>query len=539
MFLGGFGPVREAVVRRLLELEERAELATDQVRAAAESLGVAERTMWRWLAQARAGEGLNRRVRSDRFEIGDELRVRLAFWRGSVAAVHRELVEAAAAGGPAAPSRATLQRAVERDVLAGDRAGLAGGERARRAYDVFLKRPPSHRNEVWEADHFEAPVEVLVEGRLVKPWVTWFVDAGTDVVCGTAVTPGPPSRESILAALRAAVLVEDPYGPAGGLPGLVRIDRGKDFLSATVGSVLAGFAVRVVPLPAYRPHLKGSVETANGAVQRMFIAGLPRFTHAQRLANGQVVDPDAPALPFEAFVAELLGWVRWWNEHPMDALDGRSPLQAWLADPTPVTTVPAADLRLLTLEDDGRTRKITTKGVARNRRHYVGAWMTGQVGRAVRLRHMPHHEHEVEVFDATTGEHLGSATLADQATPEQIEQLRQARAERRRRLQADLKAAEKTRRQRYAAATSPEPARPVRAVTAAEAASELADLDDDRLPSVALPGLIPLGPPAPGWALPRRPGAGPATSPVHDKPVSEPAAGPVGEEPSDGSTGGN
>lgn len=72
-----------------------------------------------------------------------------------------------------------------------------------------------------------------MEGRLVKPWVTWFVDIGTDAVCGVAVTPGPASSESILAALRAAICMEAPYGPPGGLPGRVRIDRGKDFLGDT------------------------------------------------------------------------------------------------------------------------------------------------------------------------------------------------------------------------------------------------------------------------------------------------------------------
>ena len=81
--------------------------------------------------------------------------------------------------------------------------------------------------------------------------MTWFVDAGTNAVCGTAVTPGSRSRESILAALRAAVTMEAPYGPPGGLPEQVRVDRGKDFLSTTVASVLAGFAVAVGPLPGY------------------------------------------------------------------------------------------------------------------------------------------------------------------------------------------------------------------------------------------------------------------------------------------------
>ncbi len=268
------GPGRVAVVRRLAALKEEGRLGCEQVQLAAGSLGVSERTVWRWVRQARAGEGLDRRPRG-RFLVSDELRQRLAFWRGNTAAVHRELAASAEGGGPPAPSLSTLQRAVARDVLAGDRAGLAGGERARRAYDVFLQRPGTHRNAVWEADHVEAPVEVDAAGQLARPWVTWFVDAGTNAVCGTAVTVGVPSRESILAALRAAVSMEEPYGPPGGLPGHMRIDRGKDFLSKTVASVLAGFAVRTGPLPGYTPHLKGSVETLNGAMERMFAAGLP------------------------------------------------------------------------------------------------------------------------------------------------------------------------------------------------------------------------------------------------------------------------
>ena len=507
------GPDRAAVVRRLAALEDASRLGSEQVQLAAGALGVSERTVWRWVRQARAGEGLSRRPRG-RFQVTDEIRQRLAFWRGNAAAVHRELAATAKAGGPPAPSLSTLQRAVVRDVLAGDRAGLAGGERARRAYDVFLQRPGTHRNAVWEADHVEVPVEVDAAGRLVKPWVTWFVDAGTNAVCGTAVTSGAPSRESILAALRAAVTMEAPYGPPGGLPEHVRVDRGKDFLSKTVASVLAGFAVSVGPLPGYTPHLKGSAETVNGAAERMFAAGLPRYTHAQRQANGQPVDPGAPALRFDAFTAELLAWVRWWNTaNLMRALAGRTPLQAWLEDPTPLVTVPAADLRLLMLEDDGRTRKITTKGVAWRARQYVASWMTGQAGREVRLRHMPHHEHEVEVFDARTGEHLGAAFLADQASPEQIAQVYRARAARRQRLQADLRAAERARRIRYAAATVAVPPQPVTAVTAAQAAAELAAAGDKTLQAEARPGLMPPRPPAPGWVLPRAP-ARPLADPV-------------------------
>lgn len=94
---------------------------------------------------------------------------------------------------------------MRRDLCAGDRAGLRAGEAARRDFDVFLRRPATHRNAVWEADHVQAPVEVDVgDGHLVKLWVTWFVDVSSNAVCGTAVTASAASRESVLAAPRAA-----------------------------------------------------------------------------------------------------------------------------------------------------------------------------------------------------------------------------------------------------------------------------------------------------------------------------------------------
>jgi hypothetical protein len=65
-------------------------------------------------------------------------------------------------------------------------------------------------------------------------------------------------------------------------------------------------------------------------------------------ANRRPVDPDAPALRFEAFVEELLTWVKWWTgstspvggEHTMPVLEGRTPLQAlrsFVGDPHPGT----------------------------------------------------------------------------------------------------------------------------------------------------------------------------------------------------------
>jgi putative transposase len=125
-------------------LDQRGELTSDHVRLIAAAVGKSERTVWRWVTRARTPSSNSSQGR--RFEIDDHLRVRLAYWRGNAAALHRELLAEAPAGGPAAPSLVTVQRAIRRDLTRGDRAGLATGERDRRRFDVFGQRPPSFRN---------------------------------------------------------------------------------------------------------------------------------------------------------------------------------------------------------------------------------------------------------------------------------------------------------------------------------------------------------------------------------------------------------
>ncbi|WP_162002667.1 DDE-type integrase/transposase/recombinase [Streptomyces sp. CB01881] len=283
--------LRAPAVRRLLALRAEGRLTRGHVHTTAQCLAVSDRTVWRWLADATTAPATADDPgarRADRFEITAEVRVLLAYWRGNASAVHRELVARAsaaavfdtAAGGavqppslprsarPAVPggapsgavpvlervpSLATFLRAVRRDLTAGERAGYRKGPEAARALDVFGKRPRTWRNHVWEGDHVQAPLRVHADGQLVRPYVTWFIDCATKAITGVAVTPGTPSRASILAALRAAVLRTGAYGPVGGRPETVRIDRGKDFLSRTVTAAFDALGTTVDDLPAYSP----------------------------------------------------------------------------------------------------------------------------------------------------------------------------------------------------------------------------------------------------------------------------------------------
>ncbi|MEU2929522.1 Mu transposase C-terminal domain-containing protein [Streptomyces sp. NPDC007251] len=188
------------------------------------------------------------------------------------------------------------------------------------------------------------------------------------------------------------------------------------------------------------------------------------------------------------------------------------------------------------LEDDGRVRKITTNGVTWRRRAYIAPWMVGHVGARVRLRYLPHYDGEIEVFDATDpARHLGKAYLAQAATLEQRRALSSVREKKARALKADLKAAEKLRRTRYSATTTPDAPRPRRAVTGQQAQTEIARARATDLAARALPDLIPPRDPPPGWARPRLPRPGQAVRtgraappPSPDDISSEP--GPDSEE---------
>ncbi|GAA2289044.1 hypothetical protein GCM10010145_69220 [Streptomyces ruber] len=537
--------LRAPAVRHLLRLRAEGRLTRAHVSTTAQCLNVSDRTVWRWLADSTAHPATAASPgarRTSRFEITPELRVLLAYWHGNASAVHRELLARARptpttpdtapapprttipGGAPPqavplltpVPSLATFLRAVRRDLTAGERAGYRHGPEAARAHDVFAKRPRTWRNDVWEADHVQAPLRVDADGTLLHPYVTWFIDCATKAVTGVAVTPGFPTRASVLAALRSAIVRTTPYGPFGGLPARVRFDRGRDFLSRTVSTALTALDSDITVLPPYSPHLKGSIENLNHCATVMLFAALPGYT-PKKPRKRPDRRPAGPPMTFQAFTEELLAWVAWWNtEHHPTELAGCTPLEAWQADAAPLNDIPAADVWFFTLEDDGRTRVLTSHGLTFRNRDYLADWMTGQAGREVTVRFMPHHIHEIEVC-TPHGRHLGTAHLADQATDEQLTALRHARTRRARRLRTDAKAAEQLRHERFAPATAPTDALRLNTITAAEATRELARHHDNDLAHLALPDLIPPAPPPADWATPDTLKARPRSTPTPEE----------------------
>ena len=173
---GGQRAARNTAVRLLVEASKAGPLSRAQVAQVAQGFGVSERTVWRWVA--RACDHVEP-VTRPRLALDEVLRERLAFWRGNVSALHRELRDAAAAGGEPAPSLRTLHRAVREAPPPGERAGAGQSERGT----------------------IDAPAESIAYG-------------------GEASRVGLPGREPVPAMRRARAVLPDP-GQASTLDDLV------------------------------------------------------------------------------------------------------------------------------------------------------------------------------------------------------------------------------------------------------------------------------------------------------------------------------
>lgn len=294
------------------------------------------------------------------------------------------------AAGQKPPGLTTLHDAIARDLGPGFMAGLREGIPAARGFDPCFQRPAVARNEVWEGGHKQAETVVMMpDGKPSRVWVTWFEDRGTGHVMGWAVTAGSAHRGSVLAAVRMSVLREAPYGPAGGLPRLVRVDGGADFLSKTVRRA---FGLLGVPVHRVRSaRHKGGIERLNLTGMTRFFADLPRYTKAPRLDHRRRVGDQDPPLTFESFVGLLGEWVHKHDTEHVIERTGMTPLEAWQADPAEIRPEPSAsELRAFMLESDNKVHKITSHGVEFNRRCYMPENGVGRIGLEVRMRWMPH-----------------------------------------------------------------------------------------------------------------------------------------------------
>jgi len=444
----------------------------------AAALGVAPRTLWRWLGEGLPGQGTSRAWQPTEADEDAYLR-----WKGNAAASWRER---RAAGD--APGLRTFQAALVRRFQAGERAALVEGVEGRRRHQVYLRWEPEARNELWETDHKELDVPVLFPRaqRPRKPWSTLFVDGFSRAVMGWAIADRA-STASVLAALGEAVRVDPRRGPFGGLPAAIRPDGGLEFAAGAIEQACAVLAVRLAPVPPYSPHLKGKVERLHGTIVTALLAELPHFSGGPRDAAGGLRGGSLPVLSFAELVARIDAWVLAYNlERPHEGLDGGTPLERWREDATPLRTVGADQLRWTLLEE--KARRVRKSGIRFHGIDFVAPELNGLVGESVAVRHRPHDDTSIEVF--REGSHLCTALPQGALGPDERAAVLERRREDAARQARLARRATRRARERFAPATSAGPAETVTVVTATAAAGEKAGRDGDGLRRAARADLL-------------------------------------------------
>jgi putative transposase len=402
--------VREFVIGQLRERRSDGELSMAAIRSSAVMLECSTRSIFRWMADG-VPEGSRRA-----FE-GDEALIALYYeMRGNVVRVH-EALQARSHEGEYVASRQTLDRWFRKRLTKAEREYVRIGHSAWDQEQGVTRRQAAHRNEIWEADDKQLPIyAVLKRGtRRFKPWATLFIDLYSRAIPGWVIATAQPTRAEVVAALRRAIMYDPEEGPFCGIPYVLRWDNGRNFTSedATILGFHLGCDIR--PTIPYRPQHKGTVERVNGTLARLLDA-LPFNADGPTGRDGEPYGPDTDPIPIQALVDEFAIAVRKYNlERPHRALGGRTPLEAWSEDNTPVRTL---DQDALRYELPRKTKILMRDGISHEGVLFWAPEFHGlDKGQKVEIRYMPYDLRRVEVFVDDTW--VCTAEPHDKATEEE------------------------------------------------------------------------------------------------------------------------
>ena len=433
--------LREALVRRLADFSGSGGLRSEQVRRAARAAGVTDRTMWRWVAAGAPQRRVRRSPRLTELE-----REWVLATRGNIAAAHRGLLEADVDVG----SLTAFRRRLARDLTPGQRAYARDGVEGRRDRDVYLRWEPTHRGQVYEADHKQLAIEVLAlrAHRPQRPWVTLIIDGFSRLIVGWALSLQPTQAE-VLSALRAAV-VTDPDRRFGGVPTVLRVDGGMEFAARSIEDACAAMAVLVDRTQPYSPWQKGKIERLNRTIDDTLLRALPGWCDGPRAANGRLLGA-SPPLKLEQFVGLFADWVVDYNEvRPHAGLDGQAPLERWREDGHPTTSIPVEQARWMLLAGEQRT--VNKDGIHFRGDVFIAPELTGLRGEELEIRFMPHDQRSIELY--RDGAWLATAYPQHTLTQQQRDAMLQRRRDEARAIARQARRARRLTRQRVAPITA-------------------------------------------------------------------------------------
>lgn len=233
---------------------------------------------------------------------------------GSVAGLVKAMKERL---GEKADSETTYRRRVRATYTTAEVAFIKRGAKPMRAKQLYTKLTIPQRNDVWQADFFVPPIQLVKNkgSRNFKRIVECaIVDGATRRLLAWGWREGmAPSAELALATLAKALWT---YGR----PDVLITDNGAEFLSNefTQVGVVHGFDIQ--PARPYAPYQKGRIERFFYTKEQQFLRKLPYYLKGPRdLADTLYGGAEGP-LTVDEYVRRSEQWLDQYNNQPHSSL---------------------------------------------------------------------------------------------------------------------------------------------------------------------------------------------------------------------------
>lgn len=223
--------------------------------------------------------------------------------------------------------------------------------------------------------------------------VVWEIVRALDPGMVTLALEGAASyRDKHELALRQAIWHKaDPAWPMCGLPDVLYVDHGSDFISHQLAGTAVDLHIRLIHSTVARPQGRGKIERFFGTVNTELLADLPGY-----IGEGQPWP--TPTLSLAELDTAVERFVATYNDRTHSEI-GTSPRSAWIAEgwlPRMPESLEALDGLLLTV---AKTRVVRRDGIRFQGLCYVSPTLAGYVGQSVVIRYDPRDITEIRVFD--------------------------------------------------------------------------------------------------------------------------------------------
>lgn len=371
----------------------------------AREIGISARTLQRWHQFYRVGgvAALDPRARTDkgvRRTSAETVQLveRLALTRPrpSVATLHRLAVTDARAKELPAPSYGTVRQIVEALDPALVTLALEGPVSYRDKHELVFRCRAEHPNQTWQSDHTELDILIAgADGKPDRPWLTTVMDDYSRAICGYMVFTGAPSAINTALALRQAIWRKtDPAWAMCGIPDILHVDHGSDFISHHLERTAIALHVRIIHSTVGRPQGRGKIERFFGTINTELLSTLPGHLGPGSRTPQPVLD----LAGLDRAIGEFIGT---YNDRVHSEL-GISPRDAWVGDgwlPRMPESLEELDGLLLTVP---KSRVVQRDGIHFQGQRYLAPTLAPFVGHTITIRYDPRDISEIRVYDRDT-----------------------------------------------------------------------------------------------------------------------------------------